>query len=215
MSAVVRFFRPLQFNKVLENLRQRKLTSGFSKTVSQQPIVLRIKSCSLLHVTLMDWETGVVIKCCWIVCEINQTIHYSYIICHCIHVSRVSKSRGPTEYVILKDNLHAHITSFSSSYCNYSWHNVAFQEFCNHYLPSAYHMLMNQELNEITSLRCCSWYHLPPDFFPNDGKLYMVLSAILCPWINKGSLDHFWNKYAQYKELYTLLNLIKVQIPTA
>lgn len=196
-------------------MRQWKLMlSSFNKTVSQQPTVLQIKSLSLLHVTLMDWKTGVVIKCCWIVCEINEIIHYSYIICHCIHVSHMSKSRGPTEYVILKDNLHAHITSFSSSCCNCSWHNVAFQEFCNHYLPSTYHMLMNQQLNEITSQRCCFRYFLLQDFFPNDGKLYMVLSAILCPWIYKGSLDHFCDKYTQYKELYALLNLIKVQITT-
>lgn len=93
--------------------------------------------------------------------------------------------------------------------------NVGFHEFCNHDLPSTYHMLMNQQLNEITSQRCYIWYNLLQDFFPNDGELYMVLSAILHPLIYKVTLDHFWDKYAQYKELYALLNLIKVQIPTA
>lgn len=144
---------------------------------------------------LLWWKTGVVIKCCWIVCEINQIIHYSYIACHCINVSHVSKSHGPTECV--------------TSCCNCSWHNVAFHEFCNHYLSSTYHMLTNQQLNEITSQRCCIWYYLLQDFFPNDGKLYMAVSAILCPWIYKSSLDHFWDKYAEYKEFYALLNLIK------
>lgn len=56
---------------------------------------------------------------------------------------------------------------------------------------------------------------MPQDFFLNDERLYMGLSAILQPWIYKGSLDHFWDKYTQYKELYALLNLIEVQIPTA
>lgn len=87
---------------------------------------------------------------------------------HCLSLHRashVSKSHGPTECVMLKNNLHAHITSFSSSCCNCSWPNVAFNEFCNRYLPSTYHMLMNQQLNEITSHRCCIWYYLPQDFF--------------------------------------------------
>lgn len=77
--------------------------------------------------------------------------------------------------------------------------NVAFHEFCNHYLPSTYHMLMNQELNEITSQRCCIWYNLLQNFFPNDGKLYMFLSAILHSLIYKGWLHHFWTNMLSIK----------------